>query len=92
MENFEKYILLPYLVKLYDVIKWQNVQKLCINTFELPFTTSNEKGSLVYVIYLNLFKDHFWWEDLDVSTAGRVRREKRRREKNKHNWRRPPAE
>ena len=69
MENFEKYILLPYLVKLYDVIKWRNVQKLCINTFALPFTTSNEKGSLVYVIYLNLFKDHLWWRDLDVSTA-----------------------
>ena len=23
----------------------------------------------LYLIYLNLFKDHFWWLDLGVSTA-----------------------
>ena len=37
----------------------------------LPHTTINEKGSLLYVIYLNLFKDHFWWRDLGVPTAQR---------------------
>ena len=47
------------MVKLYDAIKWQNVQKLCINTLALPYTTSNEKCFSVYVTYLNLFKDHF---------------------------------
>ena len=57
MENFEKSFLLPYLVKPYDVTtKWQNVRKLCINTLALPYTTSNEKYSLVYFVYLNLFK------------------------------------
>ena len=48
------------MVKPYDVIKWQNVQKLCINTLELPHTKSNEMISLVYLTYLNLFKDHVW--------------------------------
>ena len=38
----------------------------------LPYTTSNEKFSLVYFIYLNLFKDHFWLRDLGLSTAFRV--------------------
>ena len=46
MENFEKYFLPPYLVKPHDVIKWQNVQNLCINTFSILYTTSNEKFSL----------------------------------------------
>ena len=49
-----------------------NVKKLCINTFALPYTTSNKKGSLMYVMYLNLFKDHFRWRDLGVSTARRA--------------------
>ena len=57
------------MVKLYDFIKWQNVQKFCINTCALPYMTSNETSYLVYVIYLNLFKDHFWWRDLGVSAA-----------------------
>ena len=53
----------------YDVIKWQNVQRLCINTFALPYTKYNERFSLVYLIYLNLFKDRFWLRDLGLSTA-----------------------
>ena len=59
------------MVKPHDVIKWQNVQKLCINTLTLPYTTSSEKLSLVYLIYLKLFKDHFWLRDLGLSTARR---------------------
>ena len=47
------------MVKLYDVIKWQNVKKLCFNILALPYRTSNKKCSLVCLIYLNLFKDHF---------------------------------
>ena len=39
------------------------------NTLAVPYTTSNEKCSLVYVIYLDLFKEQFWWRDLGVSTA-----------------------
>ena len=76
MVNFEKQILLPYLVKQYNVIKWQNVQKLCVNTFALLYTTSNEKGYLVYVIYLNLFKDHFFGSGIWVSPQPAVRIEK----------------
>ena len=34
--------------------------------------SSNEKFSLVYPVYLNLLKDHFWWLDLSVSSACRV--------------------
>ena len=30
--------LLPYLVKAYDVIKWQNVQNIFLNTLALPYT------------------------------------------------------
>ena len=60
------------MVKPYDVIKWQNVQKLCVNTLALPYTTSDEKFSLAYLIYLNLFKDQFWLRDLGLSTSRRV--------------------
>ena len=49
------------MVKPHDVINWQNVQNLCINTFSIPYATSDEKLSLVYLIYLNLFKDHIWF-------------------------------
>ena len=56
------------MVKPYDVIKWQNVR---INTLALSYTTSNQNFSLVYLIYLNLFKDHFWLRDLGLSTARR---------------------
>ena len=55
----------------YDVIKWKNVQKLCINTLALSYIASDETCSFVYLIYLNLFEDNFWWRDLGVSTASR---------------------
>ena len=45
----------------------KTLKKLCINTLALPYTTSNEKFSLVYFIYLNLFKDHFLLRDLGLS-------------------------
>ena len=61
-----------YIVEDMDVRQGLSNPCLCINTLALPYTTSNEKGSLVYVIYLNLFKDHFWWLDLGVSTARRA--------------------
>ena len=57
------------MVKPHDVIKRQNVQKLCINTLALPYATSKEKFCLVYLIYLNLFKDDFRLRDLGLSTA-----------------------
>ena len=59
IENFWKQCLLPYLVTVNDVIKWQNVRKLFFNALALPRTTSNKKSSLVYLMYLNLLKDHF---------------------------------
>ena len=68
------------MVKLYDVVKWQNVQKLCCQYIAITLTTTKEeKCSSVYVIYLNLFKDHFWWRDLGIPqpavepTMGHVR-------------------
>ena len=59
------------MVKSHDVIKWQNVQTLRINALALAYATTNEKFSFVYLIYLNLFKNHFWLQDLGLSTARR---------------------
>ena len=48
--------------------------KLCVNILALTYTASNEKCSWVYVIYMNLFEDHFWWPGLGVSTVRRLSR------------------
>ena len=45
---------------------------LCINTLALPYKTSNDKFPLLYLIYLNLVKDHFWLRDLGLSTVRHV--------------------
>ena len=37
--------------------------------------TSSKKGSLVYLMHLNLLKDHFWCRDLGVSSALHVKRQ-----------------
>ena len=37
------------MVNAYDVIKWQNVRKLIVNTLALPYTTSSEKCFLVWL-------------------------------------------
>ena len=56
-------------VKAYDVIKWQNVRKIFLNTLVLPYITSNETCSLVCLVYISIYYKIFWWRDLSVSTA-----------------------
>ena len=41
--------------------------------WHLPYTTSNEKFPLEYLIYLNLFKYHFWLLDMGLSKARPVK-------------------
>ena len=57
------------MVKPYDVIKCQHLQKLCINTLALPIQQVTKSFFSVSYMYLNLFKDRFWSRDLSLSTG-----------------------